>query len=94
MGYFRNDGSGKIFFASFHPGWQARAIGSLIFPRGIVATATIALTIGPTSTESRGKMEDGTDDDAGSGAHPRSDVGLDKWRLAIKSIRRDMALSC
>lgn len=26
-------------------------------------------------------------------AHPHSDVVLDKWTLAIKSIRRDMALS-
>jgi len=32
-------------------------------------------------------------DAAASGAHPHSDVVLDKWLPAIKSIRRDMALS-
>jgi len=32
-------------------------------------------------------------DEAASGAHPHSDVVLDKWLPAIKSIRRDMALS-
>lgn len=86
------------FFASFHPGWQDRAIGSHLSEGDCCNRNNRAddrTDIDRVSRQNGGRdptRSDGTDDDAGSGAHPRSDVGLDKWRLAIKSIRRDMAL--
>lgn len=85
------------FSASFHPGWQDRAMESHLSSSGTqpqqsrwrsdehrptlaAKWRTRSDSLGTTTRQ--------------AGAHPHSDVGLDKWRLAIKSIRRDMALSC
>lgn len=92
--YFRNHISSN-FFALLHPGWQDRAIRSHLSKWNPTAMANNRAD-DRTSIDrhSQRNGERAPRDRHGKRAHPHSDVGLDKWTQAIKSIRRDMALSC